>query len=172
MQAGQTNSERRSATADAGSEWFRERLAQVPATASRTTERVAVIESATLSRGTMPPLHAHDRDESYRVLEGEVVFYVGHETVVARDGDVVVAPKGVPRTFLVTSVSARWLVMTTLRSLARYDDFTRGVARPARSRPGEVPTWPSAEEAAAVAAIAAANGIELLGPPGMLPSEL
>jgi mannose-6-phosphate isomerase-like protein (cupin superfamily) len=157
MQAGQTNSER---------------LAQVPATASRTTERLAVIESATLSRGTMPPLHAHDRDESYRVLEGEVVFYVGDETVLARAGEVVVAPSGVPRTFVVTSERARWLLMTTLRSPARYGDFTRAVTRPGRIRPAEGPAWPSEEEAAALAAIAAANGIEILGPPGMLPSAL
>jgi quercetin dioxygenase-like cupin family protein len=174
MHASETNSRRAAAQAggDPGSHWFRERLAELPARAARSGERIAVIESARHTHGTMPPLHAHDRDESYHVLEGEVLFYVGGETVLARSGEVVVAPKDVARTFLVTSESARWLVMTTLRSLVRYEDFTRAVTRPGRSRLGEAPTWPSAEEAQTVAAIAAANGIELLGPPGMLPSEL
>jgi quercetin dioxygenase-like cupin family protein len=156
-------------TTDAGSLWFRERLAELPAEAARGAERVAVIESATLSRGAMPPLHVHDRDESYHVLEGEVVFYVGDEIVRARAGEVVVAPRGVARTFRVASKRARWLLMTTLRSVSRYEDFARAVTwRRARERAD----WPSAEEAAAVAAIAAANGIEVLGPPGTLPSGL
>ena len=154
--------------AEAGSRWFRERLAQLPSETARAGVRAAVLETATMARGTMPPLHAHDRDESYHVLEGEVVFYVGDEIVRARAGDVVVAPGGVPRTFRVASAAARWLVMTSVKSLARYEDFTRAAVRPAAGLTG----WPSAEDAAALAAIAAANDIDVLGPPGMLPRQL
>ena len=159
-------------SADAGSQWFRARLAQLPTTAVRDDGRAAVVETAAMERGTMPPLHARDRDESYHVLEGEVVFYVGDETVRARAGEVVVVPSGTARTFLVTSATARWLVMTTVRSLSRYQDFTRAVTQPREIGGLEETTWPSAEEAASLAAIAAANGIHVLGPPGMLPSAL
>src|SRR3954468_21939585 len=115
----------------------------------------------------MPPLLRRDEPETYRVLEGEVVFFVGNDMVWAGSGDVVVAPAGVARTFRVASAEARWLVLTRVASLERFHDFGRAVSRPV-PRPAE--GWPSAEERSAVEAMAAANGIELLGPPGALPS--
>jgi hypothetical protein len=111
----------------------------------------------------MPPLHRRNEDERYRVLEGELTFYVGDQVVRAGAGDVVVAPRGVRRTFRVESEWARWLVVTRVCSAERFEDFGRALARPAAD-------WPSPDEAAAVAAIGAANGIEVLGPPGSLPS--
>jgi mannose-6-phosphate isomerase-like protein (cupin superfamily) len=150
--------------ANAGERWFQERLAQLTADARDARARTAVLETPRLRRGTMPPLYVHDENETYYVLEGWVTFYVGGEVVAAREGQVVVAPAGVARTFCVESERARWLVMTSLSSLARYEDFSRAVAQPAGTR------WPSDEEAAAVRAIAAANGIEILGPPGALPA--
>ena len=82
--------------------------------------RFAAIETPPLPRGTMPPLHARDRDERYEVLEGEVVFSIGRERIVAAAGDVVTAPGGVARTFRVASPTARWVLVTELASLARY----------------------------------------------------
>ena len=129
-------------------------------------ERLAVVELRAVAHGAMPPLHTRAEDETYHVLEGEISFYVGRETTHARPGDLVIAPSGVPRTFRVTSAQARWLVLTSVRSLARYEDFARAVVPPNADR-----DWSTPEDAAAVAAIAAANGIEVLGPPGMLPAE-
>src|SRR4051794_22768286 len=114
----------------------------------------------------MPPLLRRHEPETYRVLEGEVVFFVGNDMVWAGPDDVVVAPAGVPRTFRVASAEARWLVLTQVSSLERFHDFGRAVSRPL-SLPAD--TWPSADERHAVAALGAANGIELLGPPGTLP---
>lgn len=103
--------------------------------------------------------------ESYRVLEGEVTFFVDGEVVPAVPGDVVVAPAGVSRTFRIESEDARWLVLTRVRSLQRFRDFGRAVSRPiAEPEAG----WPSPDEEATVAAIGGENGIELLGPPGAL----
>jgi hypothetical protein len=115
----------------------------------------------------MPPLVRRNEPETYRVLEGEVVFFAGNDMVWARSGDVVVAPAGVARTFRVVSAEARWLVHTQVSSLERFHDFGRAVSRPLAS-PDD--GWPSAEERSVVEAMAAANGIELLGPPGALPS--
>ena len=47
-----------------------------------------------------------------------------------------------------------------------YEAFGRAVALPS-VQGGE---WSSLEEAAAVASVAAANGIDVLGPPGALPA--
>jgi hypothetical protein len=115
-------------------------------------------------RGQMSPLHARDMDETYRVLEGEVLFFIGPETVAAGPGDIVVAPAGVPRTFTVLTGVARWLVLTRVESLERFVDFGRAVSQAVASD-----EWPSEDEHASLAAMAAANGIELIGPPGSLP---
>jgi mannose-6-phosphate isomerase-like protein (cupin superfamily) len=154
--------------AEVAADWFRHRLAGTPDRAAGRLARAAVLESAPMRRGVMPPLHAHDEDESYQVLEGEVVFHVGGETVRARAGDVVVAPRRVPRTYRVESERARWLVITSLRSLSLYEDFQRAVAAVGAHESSSM--WPSDEEAATLARIAAANGIEILGPPGLLPA--
>src|SRR3954466_12762778 len=91
----------------------------------------------------MPPLLRRHEPETYRVLEGEVVFFVGNDMVWAGAGDVVVAPAGVARTFRVASAEARWLVHTQVASLERFHDFGRAVSRPLAS-PDD--GWPSAEE--------------------------
>ena len=147
---------------DAATEWFAEELASATSTAGQ----VAMVERRALE-GHMPPLTRRSERETYRVLEGEVVFFVGGDTVWAGPGDVVVAPSDVPRSFRVASPEARWLVLTQVRSLERFNDFRRAVSPPL---PRPAAGWPSAEERAVVSAMAAANGIELLGPPGALPS--
>ena len=109
----------------------------------------------------MAPLLVRTVDEIYRVLEGAVTFFVGAEQVAAAPGDVVVAPRRVPRTFRVESEDARWVVITRVRSPERFFDFGRAVSAPAADPEAG---WPSADEEATVASIAGANGIELLGP--------
>ncbi len=137
--------------------------AALAARAASDGTRVVVTESRTAATGVMPPLYVHAENESYYVVEGEITFYVGDEIVHARAGDAVPVAGGLERTFRVTSEGARWLVATRARSYRRYDDFARALARPAAS-------WPSPEEEASIGAIAGANGIEILGPPGTLPS--
>lgn len=145
-------------------DWFLEQVAWVLAE-ERTDGGDPVIAERTVAGGRMPPLHARDEGEAYRVTQGLVTFFVGEETVSAGPGDVVVAPPGVERTFRVESDHATWLVLTHVRSLARFEDFHRAVSVPVEGG------WTTLEEAATVAAIGAANGIVLLGPPGALPAE-
>ena len=64
------------------------------------------------------------------------------------------------------SEDARWLVLTRVTSLELFLDFNRAVIEPVAV---PISGWPSAEEEAALSSIGAANGIELLGPPGVLP---
>jgi mannose-6-phosphate isomerase-like protein (cupin superfamily) len=144
-------------------DWFAEELAS--AASSPSDGQVAMVER-TAPAGHMPPLVRRDEQETYRVLAGEVVFFVGNDMVWAGPGDVVVAPAGAARTFRVGSDGARWLVLTHVRSLDRFTDFGRAVRAPLAD---PCAGWPSGDEHAAVESLAGANGIELLGPPGALP---
>jgi mannose-6-phosphate isomerase-like protein (cupin superfamily) len=150
---------------ETASQWFVDELAS--AAMDRTTGRAqtALIERGA-PQGAMAPLHKRGEDETYRVLEGEVTWFIGDDVVPAGPGDVVVATSGVARTFHVESDDARWVVLTRVVSLERFVDFNRAVAKPPAV---PVSGWPSAEEEASLASIAAANGIELLAPPGVLP---
>ena len=130
-------------------------------------DRLVVLQRAARG-GEMPPLHTRDTLESFRVLAGEVTFFVGAETVSAHAGEVVVAAAGVARSFRVESETASWLVLTRAASPERLEDFSRAVAVP---RAGHPAAWPSAEEERSVASMAGANGITLLGAPGALPAR-
>ena len=125
--------------------------------------RVALVERRART-GVMPPLHRRREDEFYRVLEGAVTFFVDDEQVLAGPGDVIVAPGASARSFRVESAPARWLVLTRVHSLVRYEDFGRAVAEPAEG------LRPTPEELAALRTLADANGIEILGPPGAVPA--
>jgi quercetin dioxygenase-like cupin family protein len=151
---------------EAAATWFAE-LAGALARGETKVQPVMVERSAPL--GAMAPLHRRDEDETYRVLEGELTFYVGDDVISAAQGDIVVAPAGLAHTFRAESADARWLVLTRVSSLDRFLDFGRAVSSPA-AQPDE--GWPSPSETASVAALAAANGIELLGPPGALPAPV
>src|SRR3954447_20803240 len=111
---------------DTATEWFTDELA---AAATSATGQVAIVERGA-REGQMPPLVRRSEAETYRVLDGEVVFFVGADMVWAGPGDVVVAPRDVPRTFRVASSEARWLVLTQVRSLESFADFGRAVSAP------------------------------------------
>lgn len=128
-----------------------------------------VLERSGSTRGAMTPLHSREEEETFSVLEGELTFFVGAHVVPARPGDVVVLPRHVARTLRVESDRARWLVATRARSLGRFEDFARALVPP---REGCTTAWATAEDEATLEALGAANGITLLGPPGLLPSEL
>ncbi|MEA2497280.1 MAG: hypothetical protein QOJ29_5191 [Thermoleophilaceae bacterium] len=147
------------------SQWFVDELATAALDVSQRPTQTALIERSAPD-GVMPPLYIRDEAETYRVLEGEVLFFIDDEVVPAGPGDVVVAAAGAARTFRVESEDARWLILTRLTSLELFLDFNRAVVEPIAV---PVAGWPSEDEKAALSSIAAVNGIELLGPPGVLP---
>lgn len=122
---------------------------------------LVLVERRAPRRGVMPPLHAQAEDAQYEVLSGALTFHVGADVLYARAGDVVDVPAGHAHTFRVESDGSRWTVTTRVRSTARFEDLGLALALP-----GE---WTSDDERAALGAIAAANGIAILGPPGRLP---
>jgi mannose-6-phosphate isomerase-like protein (cupin superfamily) len=58
---------------------------------------VIVVDS---SPGEGPRLHRHPYEEIFVVHEGEATFTLGDEQIVAKPGDVLVAPAGTPHKFV------------------------------------------------------------------------
>ncbi|MEZ5078677.1 MAG: quercetin 2,3-dioxygenase [Solirubrobacterales bacterium] len=143
--------------------WFMDFLATIKSTAESTGGAVAVIEHLA-ARGAGSPLHVHSReDEWFYVIEGELTFWVGGATSVAPAGSFVFGPKGVPHTFMVGSERARFLLVT---EPAGFEGFMRAGSVPAERL--EIPPAPTEPpDIAAMGALAAEYGIEILGPPGI-----
>ena len=134
---------------------FLDSLARIHASSAR-TDGFALIEVFG-PPGSQPPLHVHhDEDEGFYVLEGELTLWAGDETRTLRAGEFVLAPQQIPHTVRVGDGRARWLVIAG----PRFEAFVRAVGELTSSGPEHL------------ARLAAEHGIELLGPPGMLPADL
>ena len=59
---------------------------------------LSVIETAP-APGVSPPLHAHDFDETFYVMEGELIFRLRDEYFTVGAGQLAFAPRGVPHTY-------------------------------------------------------------------------
>lgn len=146
--------------------WFADSLVYVHVDGERSGGAYSLSETLA-AHGNMPPLHVHRRnDETFYVLEGDVRLFVGNCEVSLVAGQAAFAPRGVPHTYRVESDRARWLV---INSPAGFEGFVRATSDPA-PRP-ELPPSDRQTDPAAFAAAAAEQGIDILGPPGMLPTH-
>jgi quercetin dioxygenase-like cupin family protein len=143
--------------------WFMGGLTTIKADGAQTAGRVAVTENLA-PRGSGSPLHVHRReDEWFYVIEGELTFWVGGETVVAPAGAFVYGPRDVPHTFVVSSEQARFLLVV---EPGGFEEFARQLGAPAERL--EIPPASSEPpDVDALVAVAAGYGIEILGPPGI-----
>jgi mannose-6-phosphate isomerase-like protein (cupin superfamily) len=84
-----------------------------------------------------PPLHHHDFDEAFYVLEGELTFQLREELFTRRQGELAFAPRGVPHTFAnLSGAPARFVLVCTPAGFERY------FARMAAEREGvDPPEW-------------------------------
>ncbi len=124
---------------------------------------LAVVE-LTLGPGLMTPLHVHEQEEAVRVLEGSLVVHTASDDVALTPGDAFVAEGAVPHAMSAGAYGTRYLIASYTRSAAHYAEFVRVAAVPQpRSRGPRVP-----EDERALAFVAKANGIVVLGPPGAL----
>jgi quercetin dioxygenase-like cupin family protein len=148
---------------DGESIWAFGTLGTIKASAATTDGRVAVIEQLG-GRGSGSPLHVHHReDEWFYVIEGELTFAIGGEVTVAPAGSFVYGPRDIPHTFMVSSETARFLLVT---EPGGFGDFFRAAGEPALRE--EIPPPPTeAPDIAGLTALAATYGIEILGPPGI-----
>jgi quercetin dioxygenase-like cupin family protein len=146
--------------------WFINNLARVLVDGDASRGGLAIVEISG-RKGDMPPLHVHHReDEAFVVLDGELsLFLAGGTRIGVGPGEVAFAPRGIPHVYRVESDEARWLAVATP---AGFDAFVREAGEPAESP--ELPPPGREHDPARLAEISARHGIELLGPPGTLPS--
>ena len=144
--------------------WFFNTLVDVHVGTEDGEDGISVLESRA-PYGDSPPLHVHDtEDEIFHVRSGELRLVVGDTEQRAAAGETLLAPKGVPHTYVVVSdEGASWLVTT---AHGDFERFVRALSRPAeRAELPEPLGPPTPEQEAALGAVAAAHGIRLVGPP-------
>jgi quercetin dioxygenase-like cupin family protein len=92
---------------------------------------VGIVEVTAPAGWDGPPLHHHDFDEAFYVLEGRPTFQVGEEIAERGPGDVVFAPRGAIHTLAnLGDAPARYLLVCTPGGFER------------RFEPHEERTWP------------------------------
>jgi mannose-6-phosphate isomerase-like protein (cupin superfamily) len=99
--------------------------------------RISVIESMMPIGAKGPPLHTHEFDETFYVLEGELTVQLGEEPVNVSAGELAFALSATPHTLANRSgAPARFLIICTPAA------FEREFARRAAARTGvEPPEW-------------------------------
>jgi quercetin dioxygenase-like cupin family protein len=127
------------------------------ATEAETGGAYLLFEDA-LDAGKVTPLHQHpDADETFYLLEGEVLLHVAGREQALAAGGIAIIPRGVPHAFKVVSPEAR---MLCLQTPGGGEAFYRHASEPAGDGA------PPAPDFGRVRAAAEATGaIEVLGPP-------
>ena len=98
----------------------------------------------TLPVGAAPPLHVHDDlDDTWYILEGQMVVRCGDEELVVGAGHWVSMPRGVPHTFLV--VGEREARILLVHDNASFRDFIRELGIPAETQIVPQPADPSVD---------------------------
>jgi quercetin dioxygenase-like cupin family protein len=103
----------------------------------QTDGQVSVTEIVVPPHGGGPPLHTHDFDEAFYMLEGELIFQVEGALVTRSAGEVSFAPRNVPHTLANHGEEpARYVLVCTPAG------FERHWARIAAEQAGiEPPEW-------------------------------
>jgi mannose-6-phosphate isomerase-like protein (cupin superfamily) len=84
-----------------------------------------------------PPLHRHDFDEAFYVIDGELTFEVAGERIAVTGGQLAFAPRNVDHTFAnLSDEPASYVLVCTPAGFERY--FARMEAEQAG---GEPPEW-------------------------------
>ena len=146
--------------------WFNLDLLIFKATSEATGGAFILFEEHS-QRGKATPLHTHpDVEESFYVLEGEVLMEIDGEQQTASVGAFVAVPKGVPHAFTVTSETAVVLTLITPGAPA-LEAFFRDAGEPAPER--KLPP-PGPLDIGRIQAAAERHGsVVILGPPPFAP---
>ncbi|HEY3728516.1 MAG TPA: cupin domain-containing protein [Solirubrobacteraceae bacterium] len=109
---------------------------QILLRAEQTDGATSIIESTMPARAPGPPLHKHDFGEAFYILDGELTIQLRDDLQVARPGELVLAPRGVPHTLANESdAPTRYLIICTPAGFERH--FARLAAAQAGTDPPE-----------------------------------
>lgn len=142
--------------------WFGGGLLTLKVTSEQSDGAFLLFED-TAVRGKTTPLHVHPgHDESFFVIEGELLFHSDGAEHRGGAGAVVAIPRGTPHAFLVTSETARFFVVVTPGS-AEAEAFFREGGEPA---PEPVAPPPGSLDIERLVAAGKRTGaMDVLGPP-------
>lgn len=141
--------------------WFLGGLVTFKARAHETGGEIEVIEQSGRA-GMGPPVHSHAREaEAFYVIDGEMTFLVGDETVAASAGSFVFVPRKAKHAFRVDSTTAKFLLVVTPAVIAPFFEEL-GEPAPAAVLP---PPEKGPPDAVRFDEIARKYGQEVYGPP-------
>jgi quercetin dioxygenase-like cupin family protein len=105
---------------------------------------VSVMENIVRAGSAGPPLHMHDFDEAFYMLDGELVFVIDGERFTRRAGEFAFAPRNVAHALANHSeADARYLLVCTPAGLERH--FARAAAAAQGIEPPDWAVQPSPE---------------------------
>jgi len=137
--------------------WWFGALAEIKATAADTGGLMTIVE-ITEPPGAQAPLHVHHREEeAFWILEGNVTIEVGDTTIECGPGDYAFGPRNIPHRYTVGDAGCRMLFIFTPGG---FENLVRNMGEPAGAR--TLPPSPPEPDMERVAAVAEANGCELL----------
>jgi quercetin dioxygenase-like cupin family protein len=141
--------------------WYSGWLVTFLATGEDTRGQFALMEQVARA-GNVPPRHIHHReDETFYVVEGEMTFSIGDDTIKARPGTVVFAPRDVAHSFTIDSEEVRILVMV---APAGAEGFFKACSVPAPSMTLPPPVDTPYSEKQKMMALAPGYGFEFVPP--------
>src|SRR5215472_7899753 len=141
--------------------WYSGWLLTFLATGEETRGQFALMEQVA-RKGNVPPPHIHHReDETFYVVEGEMTFFVGDQTIKATPGTMVFAPRDVAHSFTIDSEQVRLLVMV---APAGAEGFFKACSVPAPSMTLPPPAETPYSEIQKMMALAPEYGFEFLPP--------
>jgi quercetin dioxygenase-like cupin family protein len=141
--------------------WYSGWLLTFLATGEETRGQFALMEQVA-RKGNVPPRHIHHReDETFYVVEGEMTFLVGDETIKATAGTAVFAPRAIAHSFTIDSEQVRLLVMV---SPAGAEGFFKECSVPAPSMTLPPQGAPPYSEIQKMMALAPTYGFEFMPP--------
>ena len=105
---------------------------------------VSVMENVVVAGSAGPPLHLHDFDEAFYMLDGELVFQIGDERFTRHAGEFAFAARNVAHALANHSdADARYLLVCTPAGLERH--FVRAAAEVEGVEPPDWALQPSPE---------------------------
>jgi quercetin dioxygenase-like cupin family protein len=138
--------------------WFNQALMRVKCPGGWSGDAFSLVEVA-MQRGRATGLHTDPSDETFYVLEGELLFHVdGEDRRSVAAGGTLGVRAGVAHAFMAVSELARFLVLNTSGT---HDGFFRDGGFPAHSDAFADAPPPDLER---TAASASRHGVRLLGP--------
>ena len=142
---------------------FRETLVEIRMSTADGADGLSIVEHR-MPFGEAPPLHLHrNEDEVFYLLRGTMRFEVDGRILTAVAGDTVLAPKGVPHRFVVTSEDGAHCL--TIMTGGDFETVIREVSRPANPLEVSARAADPAGDIARLTESLARNHIDVVGPP-------